>query len=89
MATPTEVESKDNDKFGASTMEAAPESLSSMEARSFNRRERKRAKKDAARKRREARIQKNGGPPETTFLGQHKWLGGEFLFNWVLVRSCL
>eukprot|EP00571_Detonula_confervacea_P013273 CAMPEP_0172300386 /NCGR_PEP_ID=MMETSP1058-20130122/2487_1 /TAXON_ID=83371 /ORGANISM="Detonula confervacea, Strain CCMP 353" /LENGTH=465 /DNA_ID=CAMNT_0013010147 /DNA_START=472 /DNA_END=1869 /DNA_ORIENTATION=+ len=40
------------------------------------RRERKRAKKDAARQRREDRIAKNGGPPETTFLGQHKWLGG-------------
>lgn len=40
------------------------------------RRERKRAKKDAARQRREDRIAKNGGPPETTFLGKHKWLGG-------------
>jgi len=40
------------------------------------RRQRKRAKKEAARQRRLARITKNGGPPETTFLGKHKWLGG-------------
>lgn len=40
------------------------------------RRERKRAKKDAARRRRLDRIAKNGGPPESAFLGRHKWLGG-------------
>lgn len=40
------------------------------------RRERKRAKKDEARRRRLERIAKNGGPPETAFLGKHKWLGG-------------
>jgi len=42
----------------------------------IQRRERKRSKKEAARQRRLARIAKNGGPPETTFLGKHKWLGG-------------
>ncbi|KAL7550333.1 hypothetical protein ACHAWF_013591 [Thalassiosira exigua] len=40
------------------------------------RRVRKRSKKDAARRRRAERIARNGGPPETTFLGRHKWLGG-------------
>ena len=40
------------------------------------RRERKRSKKEAARQRRLDRIAKNGGPPETTFVGKHKWLGG-------------
>ena len=40
------------------------------------RRERKRSKKEAARQRRLDRIKKNGGPPETTFVGKHKWLGG-------------
>jgi len=44
--------------------------------RENKRRERKRAKKAAALQRREDRIAKNGGPPETTFLGKHKWLGG-------------
>lgn len=40
------------------------------------RRLRKRAKKMEALRRRAVRIAKNGGPPETTFLGEHKWLGG-------------
>jgi len=40
------------------------------------RRQRKRAKKKAALARRNDRIAKNGGPPETTFVGKHKWLGG-------------
>ena len=43
---------------------------------SHKRRERKRLKKQAALERRNDRIAKNGGPPETTFLGKHKWLGG-------------
>eukprot|EP00578_Thalassiosira_sp_NH16_P002026 CAMPEP_0181131978 /NCGR_PEP_ID=MMETSP1071-20121207/30747_1 /TAXON_ID=35127 /ORGANISM="Thalassiosira sp., Strain NH16" /LENGTH=509 /DNA_ID=CAMNT_0023218275 /DNA_START=353 /DNA_END=1882 /DNA_ORIENTATION=+ len=41
-----------------------------------SRRERKRLKKAAALQRRAERIAKNGGPPSTTFLGKHKWLGG-------------